>query len=201
MGIDLTCSSKTFSCGYSFWNELRTATIVATAEYLKYQLTITQYENGTYDFVAQQIINEFMKQLLSYGSLEQEQILEEEKEEVPEQDITEPLVEFEPTPLEDQEDVPLISLFLGNCTLDIIDILIFFGLGGLYSFCNKSDCEGYYSVGNAYDICEFLKLIKPFLIKNKKNMHSPDNNFYKFVTEIEKVFKESVETKNLVVIC
>lgn len=198
MGIDLTCSSKTFSCGYSFWNELRTATIVATAEYLKYQMIITKYENGTYPFVSQQIINEFMRQLLSYDTLELEQVLEEEKEQVPEQDIDGPLVEFLPTP---SEDIPLISLFLGNCTLDIIDILIFFGVGGLHSFCNKSDCEGYYSVGNAYDICEFFKLIKPFLIKNKENMVSTDNNIYKFVTEIEKVFQESVETKKLVAIC
>jgi hypothetical protein len=197
MGIDITCNSKTFSCGYSFWNQLRTSTIIATAEYLKYQMTTTtQHENGTYPFVAQQIINDFMRQLLAYGN--QELILEEGEEQ--EQDISEPLVEFEPTP-EDEEDVPLIGLFLGNCTLDIIDILIFFGVGGLYSFCNKSDCEGYYSVGNAYDICELFKLIKPFLIKNKENLDSPDNDIYKFVTEIEKVFQESVETKNYVVIC
>jgi len=191
MGIDITCSTRTFSCGYSFWNEIRTATIVATAEYLKYQMTTIQYENGTYPFVAQQIINDFMRQLLTYGTLEQDPCEEE---------ISEPLVEFEQTP-EDQENTPLIGLFLGNCSLDIIDMLIFFGVGGLYSLCNKSDCEGYYSVGNSYDICELFKLIKPFLIKNKENMDSPDNDVYKYVIEIEKLFQESVETKNYVLIC
>jgi hypothetical protein len=199
MGVDIICKKNAFSCGYSFWNEIRTATIIATAEYLKYQMTITKYNKDTQPYVYQQIINEFMRQLITYGTPEQEQV--SEKEEFPEQDVSEPLVEFEPTPLEDQEDIPLIGLFLGNCTLEIIDILIFFGVGGVYSFCNKSDCDGYYSVGNSYDICELFKLIKPFLIKNKENMDSRDNDVYKFITEVEKVFQESIETKNFVVIC
>ena len=36
----------------------------------------------------------------------------------------------------------------------VINMLISLGLNGLCSFCYKNDCEGYYSVGNSYDICQ-----------------------------------------------
>ena len=81
--------------------------------------------------------------------------------------------------------------------MELIDVLIFFGVGGLFSLCNKSDCEGYYSVGNAYDICELFHIIKPFLIEKSD---SPDN-YANIITQVEDVFKESVEISQKILIC
>ena len=82
--------------------------------------------------------------------------------------------------------------------LEFVDLLIQFGVGGLYSLCNKSDCEGFYSIGNSYDICELLKLVKPFLLKNKEDLNSDENWIYNGIDNVTNVFKESVE-KNVIV--
>jgi len=194
MGIDITCGEKSFSCGYGHWNEIRTATIIATANYLKYIKTLNQFEERTYPYVSQEIINEFMSQLLSYGKdpeQKQEQVTEK-KQEQKQEEVTEQNPEQNP-----EQEINLIGLFLGNCTLDLIDILIFFDVGGLFSFCNKSDCEGYYSVGNSYDICELFNIIKPFI----NNTDLPDNYLYNTITQVEEVFQESVKIKQKVLIC
>jgi hypothetical protein len=184
MGIDITCNEKSFSCGYGSWNKIRIDTIIATAEYLKHVKTTNQFEERTYPYVSLEIINEFMSELISYGK---------DPEQVEKQD---PKQEQDPEEVEKQEQ-NLVGLFLGNCTLELIDVLIFFGVGGLFSLCNKSDCEGYYSVGNAYDICELFHIIKPFLIENSD---SPDN-YTNVITQIEDVFKESVEISQKILIC
>ena len=82
--------------------------------------------------------------------------------------------------------------------LEFVDLLIQFGVGGLYALCNKSDCEGFYSVGNSYDICELLKLVKPFLLKNKEDLDADENWIYNGIDNVTNVFKESVE-KNVIV--
>ena len=174
MGIDITCNEKTFSCGYGSWNKIRIETIIATAEYLKHLKTINQFEERTYPYVSLEIINEFMSELISYTTKQEQETNQEPKQEQ-----------------------NLVGLFLGNCTLELIDVFIFFGVGGLFSLCNKSDCEGYYSVGNAYDICELFHLIRPFLIENSD---SPDN-YANVITQIEDVFKESVEISQKILIC
>lgn len=84
--------------------------------------------------------------------------------------------------------------------LKFIDLLIQFSVGGLYSLCNKNDCEGFYSVGNSYDICVLLKLVKPFLLKNKDNLDSPENLVYGWIDDITAIFKESVDKNEFVLI-
>lgn len=81
-----------------------------------------------------------------------------------------------------------------NCSykLEFIDGLINFNIGGLYALCNKNDCEGYYSVGNSYDICGLFKIIKPYLIKYP---------IYNNILNIELVFQESVNIKQKIIIC
>jgi len=93
-----------------------------------------------------------------------------------------------------------VNIFSTFCDSSKLNILIYYNIGGLYYFCNKSDCDGYYSVGNSYDICELFKLIKPFLIKNKEYIQSIENDIYNSVIKIENVFEESVEKNKIVVI-
>ena len=43
-----------------------------------------------------------------------------------------------------------------------IDTLIYFNLCGLYYFINKDTFQGYYSLGNSYDIYETLLILKDY---------------------------------------
>jgi hypothetical protein len=81
-----------------------------------------------------------------------------------------------------------------------IDLLIEFGVGGIYALCNKSDCEGFYSVGNAYDIHELLNTIRPFLLKDTKDLESSDNWLYDSSDELIELFQESIEKKKIIMI-
>jgi hypothetical protein len=84
--------------------------------------------------------------------------------------------------------------------MQIQDLLIYFGVGGVYALCNKMDCEGYYSVGNSYDILELFKLIKPFIINKTDNLETHGNEIYNCIIQVEKVFQESVDKKEIVII-
>jgi hypothetical protein len=89
------------------------------------------------------------------------------------------------------------DIFLEYCKqLLFIDTLVFFNISGLYAFCNKSDCEGYYSVGNSYDICQLLKLIQKFYTVDKDFFQ----NINKTVNKIKKIFQESVRKRKIITI-
>jgi hypothetical protein len=90
-----------------------------------------------------------------------------------------------------------IDIFLNYCKESpFIDTLVFFNISGLYAFCNKSDCEGYYSVGNSYDICQLFKLIKKFYIVDKEFF----KNIHKTINKIKKIFQESIKKRKIITI-
>ena len=81
-----------------------------------------------------------------------------------------------------------------------IDALIYARVGGIYYLINN---EGFYSVGNSYDICELFKLIKPYLygVKESKTDTDPDDWLYNLVeNELEPLFKASVDNQENVLI-
>ncbi len=84
-----------------------------------------------------------------------------------------------------------VAAFIDGCNLHLLNLLIHFGLAGLFAFCNKTDDDGYYSVGNAYDICELFTTINPYITNNQHNQS---------LKQIAEVFAESVEKKHVVVI-
>jgi hypothetical protein len=99
-----------------------------------------------------------------------------------------------------------LSTFYNVCNKQrsTINALIYARLGGIYSLINKSDCEGLYSVGNSYDICELFKLIKPHLygVKESTTDTDPDDWLYNLVeNELEPLFKASVDNQENVIIC
>lgn len=89
--------------------------------------------------------------------------------------------------IENKEDS--VDALIYFCNLVKLDLLIQFGVGGLYALCNKGDCDGYYSVGNSYDICHLFTLIKPFI---------QDQEIYHSILQVEKIFIESIEKKTIV---
>jgi hypothetical protein len=70
-----------------------------------------------------------------------------------------------------------------------MEILIGLGLSGIIALLCKCDCEGYYSIGNSYDILDMIDIVKDF-IQDTKTLDYLDN--------IIELFKISVNTKTLV---
>jgi hypothetical protein len=175
MGIDITCIDKSFSSSYGYWSKFRTAVIVATLEYLKSHFSLNPLQNGenSNESIYRQEIIEFIEKVLNT------------KANYVNTGIKFPISTIA-TP---------IDIFIQFCELANVNLLIHYGVGGLYSFCNKSDCEGFYSVGNSYDICELLTTIKPFIQKGG------ENDYYDYIDSIIEIFKESVEKKQIVSIC
>ena len=84
------------------------------------------------------------------------------------------------------------------------DIFIEYDIYGIYALCHKSDNEGYYSPGNALDICKLLELIKDINEDYFKQegiydlLYGEDND--KCYPSINKFFEESWKTNNRITI-
>ena len=79
--------------------------------------------------------------------------------------------------------------FIFDNNPDCKNILISLGVSGIYDLCNKSDDDGYYSVGNSHDILQMIANVRPFLQNNGEHLEY-----------IMKVFQKSVEQKEIIVI-
>ena len=190
MGIDLTCDEATFGCSYSGWHTVREFIIKATFDYiidkfakdkeLYKDITNEDDENyigeGSHYFMYSNRINILITTL----NLPNPTILSNFNMNT----FNGLLTKF---------------LTLTSNNLDNTDALIYFDIGGLYALCNKSDCEGFYSVGNSKDIVLLFDLIEPFVKK--------DDSFYEGIYEesfsgnkLYDVFKQSVENNKKVII-
>jgi hypothetical protein len=86
-----------------------------------------------------------------------------------------------------------IDIFLYYCNQQhFVDGLIFLNLYGLYAFCNKSDCDGYYSIGNSHDIFQLFNLINDFYIDKEYTKH--------MIKRVKKIFKHSIRKRKIVTI-
>ena len=91
-----------------------------------------------------------------------------------------------------QEGLQITELY----QTEIIDIMTHFGIVGLYTLCNKSDCDAEYSPGNSLDICILLDRLRDILIKadvNSDTIYGYDNCLYN-------IFEKSYLTMNSVLI-
>ena len=78
--------------------------------------------------------------------------------------------------------------YIGNLTIDDINILRNLGLGGLHTLCAQFDCEGYYTPGNSMDICILFDILYH---KNTRSKH---------LQELYDIFEYSWTNKELVII-
>ena len=103
-------------------------------------------------------------------------------------------------------DNHILNRFIDYCNkVFFVNLLSKFGVYGLFALCNKSEnngCykNGYYSIGNSYDICDLLKVIKPYLLSHEKDINLEDNYLYESIINIENIFQESLEKKHIVTI-
>jgi hypothetical protein len=180
MGIDLTCETKDFSCSYSCWHNIRAELVEATFAYLE-------------DLIANQTKG-IDEESSVFGHLNQ--YITEIREQCASFENDKPPINPFALLYSKRTIFNAFSEHLGD--LCFINILIQFGVGGIYALCNKSDCDGFYTPGNSYDICELLNVIKPFTIKNKDNLDDEENYIYRCTDKLLELFQESSEKKLLV---
>lgn len=83
-----------------------------------------------------------------------------------------------------------------------INTLIYFDIKGIHTISNKSDCDGFYSPGDSYDICSLLDKIKDSFDKETDiydSIYNNDEN--RFANSVYSVFKESMNINKKVKIC
>jgi len=163
MSIHIICNEKSFNCSYANWNIFRIEIIYSTIEYLQTLPTVSL---------------EFNTSVPSSTPLR-----------LQEKDYyNEIIIDFVKNIQKIKKHL-LIEKIVSLCTESsfLIDTLIHYDVGGLFSLCNKNECVGYYSLGNSYDIYELFSKIKPFIINNN-------------IIDIEKIFIESINTKKKVII-
>ena len=184
MGVDFTCDTKTFGCSYSGWHYFRNLIIGATLAYLDDFLSKQKYEEDTYEFSA---MNNLKKGVASIRSTAVK--ISSENKTIFGMDLGKRPV----------EECLLKALAIEiNSNSWFGELLIEYGLGGIWALCNKSDCEGFYSVGNAYDICDLFSLIRDFTLENNFDIDAPENIIYRSIHQIERVFQESLKKKRIV---
>ncbi len=158
MGVDFYCGDVTFGCSYGGWNELRRNVIKATFDFIqdKFQREEELYKN---------ITDEEDENYIGDGS----------KYYCYKKEIIKLIEAMNSSNTKNVFGINIdntVNNFINLCrNLSYIDTLIYFDIGGLYAFCNKSDCEGFYSVGNSVDICQLFDLIEPFIEKNNKQTY------------------------------
>lgn len=183
MGVSIICDEESFSCCYSSWNTIRTNIIKKTLDYLNNYFSLNECEDSN-ELIDRKKIISFFENILSKN---------DEKQNINIFGIN-VICNLEPVDLL----IYPIDLLIQNIDFNITNILIYFNIGGLYSLCNKSDCEGYYSVGNSYDILNLITLIKPFINKDDNDNY---DCLYENIDIIEKIFKESIKKNKIVIIC
>lgn len=186
MGVDFYCGDVSFGCSYGGWNEIRKIIIKSTFDYIQDKF---QKDFELYNSINNEGNEHFIGEGSTYNCYKKEinKIIElmkssSKKSNVFGKDIDNTINDF----------------IVITRKLSYIDALIYFDIGGLYSLCNKSDCEGFYSVGNSVDICQLFDLIEPFIKLNDEYTHSiiynTETRFYG--VSVYELFKES-KTKNI----
>jgi hypothetical protein len=188
MGVDFYCGDVTFGSSYGGWNQLRITVIQATFDYIQDKF---QKDFEVYNSIDDEEDEHYIGDGSLYHCYKKDMIK---------------IIESLKTSCETNVfglDNSVSNFIVITRNLGYIDALIYFDIGGLYSLCNKGDCDGFYSVGNSIDVCQLFDLIEPFIKKINENWHfaiykiegTPmDNRLYD-------LFKESVTKNKKISIC
>lgn len=180
MGVDFYCDDVTYGCSYSGWNELRKLVIKSTFDYIQDKF---QKDYEAYNSITDDNDENYIGDGTDYNCYKKYII-----------NIIETMQNSHEKNSFGIDNVVNHFIVIAR-NLNYIDALIYFDIGGLYALYNKSDCEGFYSVGNSVDICKLFDLIEPFVkLNDKDNIHSAiyiseTGYYYKSLYEL---FKESV---------
>jgi hypothetical protein len=191
MGVDFTCDEKSIGFSYGGWHYIRCTLIEATFAYLdkRFAEILSKFANEEEHDWETTNIQSAAKNLQKHIN----EIREDANSK--KQKSSEGIFGIM------REHNHILDCFINKIWENyFIDLLIEFGVGGIYALCNKSDCEGFYSVGNAYDIHELLITIRSFLLKDTEDLDSEDNWLYDSSDELIELFQESIEKKKIIII-
>jgi hypothetical protein len=192
MGIDLVCLQEDFSTSYSSWNVFRMKLAELCMKYIEdlanNQLNVSPdgvvYAMTDREIIRERVIIEARTIVQIWNDIVEDKknlSLEPEEEGI---DAFQAIVNKRNKELNIND---YLRLFSGHT-----DYLINIKLKGIVSLLNKSDCEGYYSVGDSYDIVLMLDII------SKRTDIDPQ--FMEIINSLKKVFQTSVSKKKNVTI-
>jgi hypothetical protein len=175
MSIHLICGDQYFNCRVSYWNNLRQEISKATNLYIVDYLQ--NFEHHIHDYDSE----EYKKNILYHSSIDND-VLKQRLETFV---VDYQYAEYHAHPKLAQVDTLLVEyLKLYNYYLDL---LILLDVTGTYTLVNKSDIEGFYSVGNSLDILKMFRLIIPFI-----NNEYIENSIYECVNVFEKSLNDNL---------
>jgi hypothetical protein len=192
MGIDLMCCGEDFSTSYSSWNAFRMKLAELCMKYIEdlanNQLNVSP-DGVVYAMTDREIIRE--RVIIEARAIVQiwNDIVEDKKNLSLEPE-EEGVDDFQAIVNKRNKELNIndyLRLFSGHT-----DYLINIKLKGIVSLLNKSDCEGYYSVGDSYDIVLMLNII------SKRTDIEPQ--FMEIIKSLENLFQTSVNKKKNVTI-
>ena len=187
MGISINCNNTGFSSSYSTWNEIRRAVIKASFEYILDQFDKDKklLKNVTED-------DENWNGKGSYYDSYKTALCKANNK----------LLGNKP-----EKNTSLFNDLLNNfnrefTSIEYMNSLNYFKIGGLLSLCKQSDCEGIYTPGNSLDICILFDRIEPFLKTKDEFIYNAiyndkDNNF---CNSIYSIFNKSYNVLQNVII-
>lgn len=180
MSIHLVCGNTHFHCKISYWNKMResisNATNLFIVDYLNKFDSITEAPNDSDDkernsLYKKSITREVLKERLTAFSVDYK------------------YAELHAHPKLTEVGTLLVEyLKLYNYYLDLLTVL---GVNGVNSLVNKSDMEGFYSIGNSIDIVNTMNIVCEFV---------EDEYVKTSINECKKVFESSFETHMIVAV-
>jgi hypothetical protein len=182
MSIHLLCGNVYFHCQVSYWNKIRESISRATNVFLLDYLE-------RFDFLTtdDDKLDENEKEKVSlYKKSISAQVL---KERLSTFSVDYRYAEFHAHPKLTEVGTLLVEyLKLYNYYLDLLTVL---GVNGVYPLLNKSDIEGFYSIGNSIDIINTINIVYDFV----------EDDFMKSsINECKKIFEASVQNNMIVAV-
>lgn len=162
MGVNLECDVYLFRISYSGWNNIRCIIVEATIKYLEFinkHDTKDNYEDESEYQYFKDSLQDFLNKMNEINN----HCVDKEYNTMKEKFINIAKEELKIM-------IGFNSIIENNNSY--LDTLIRYGVGGLYSLCYKSDCQGFYSSGNSLDICKLFDKIKPFLKVIDENIYN-----------------------------
>lgn len=172
--ISLLCGEFVFNTSLTHWNNIRESISKATNEF------IIDYNKHLLDIDE----NEEVKDDIYHKSINKKLILASINGFIT--DIRGAVLTTHPKFTADTLHISLLKIYMYY-----LDLLTVLGVAGVYALVNKSDSDGYYSVGNSCDIVTTIRSVLPFI----------DNKFMReSATNIAEIFQASVDNNMVIVI-
>jgi hypothetical protein len=181
MSIEVVCNNEVkFKISYNLWLDIKVHIIGATFEYLTHKF---EEDQKKYGHIMDIHDPNYIGNLSSYyGEIHDLQYINNE------------IMKYS-----NNNDNIIIHTFLKLCNMmNCVNSFYRFDVGGLHTFCSKSEHGGYYSPGNSFDICLLLQLIKPFI--NTDNDYEYYEYIYGETNSLYSIFRLSYDSHQKLVV-